>query len=94
MKNVALLSALSCLFAITATAQQAPGAAPRPSPEEVFKRLDKNHDGRLSFDEFRGNRDTDEAAGWFKARDLDGDGFLSREEFIATTVPNPPKTRM
>ena len=78
MKNVALLSALSCLFAITATAQQAPGAAPRPSPEEVFKRLDKNHDGKITIDELPPERREN-----FKRIDTNGDGYISLQEHIA-----------
>jgi hypothetical protein len=57
---------------------------------QMFDRLDTNHDGKLSFDEFAASRNRDEAAGWFKARDRDGDGFLSREEYTAASVANPP----
>jgi arylsulfatase A-like enzyme len=62
-----------------------------PKRSALFDKLDTNHDGRLSKEEFSVGRKPEEADAWFKARDLDGDGFLSREEFMRASVPNAPQ---
>ncbi len=49
---------------------------------ELFKKLDKDGDGRLSREEFSAGRGTADAAEWFARRDVDGDGFISRAEFL------------
>lgn len=61
--------------------------------EKQFVTKDKDKDGRLSWEEFSAGRDPQDAAGWFKARDVDHDNFLSREEFMASHVENPPKKK-
>ena len=48
---------------------------PPPGGGRTFDALDVNNDGRLSFDEFRGDR------GVFDRLDRDDDGFLSPREF-------------
>ena len=64
-----------------------------PAREELFEKLDLNHDGKLDTAEFAAKRDPEEAAAWFAARDADKDGFVSREEFIRVAVANPPKLK-
>ncbi|MCX7006116.1 MAG: sulfatase-like hydrolase/transferase [Kiritimatiellaeota bacterium] len=66
-------------------AQKAPNRAAQ------FKKLDTNHDGKLSFAEFSAGRDQAEAKVWFAARDSNHDGFLDEAEYTAGKVPNPPK---
>jgi arylsulfatase A-like enzyme len=48
-----------------------------------FARLDQDGDGRLSNAEFRVNRRPDDAEKWFNLRDVNQDGFISREEFLS-----------
>ncbi|MEI7729655.1 MAG: sulfatase-like hydrolase/transferase [Verrucomicrobiota bacterium] len=60
------------------------------SREALFEKLDANHDGKLSFEEFSANRDRAEAEAWFKARDTNSDGVLDKEEFLRATLPNAP----
>ena len=69
------------------------GEKAKPSPDRAaaFKRLDVDHDGKLSFAEFSVGRDPAEARAWFIARDVNGDGFLDEAEYTANKVPNPPK---
>jgi Ca2+-binding EF-hand superfamily protein len=59
---------------------------PKASPEDMFKRLDKNSDGKLTSDEFVGKQ-TGEKADKAKARfaklDKDGDGSLTLDEYKA-----------
>ena len=62
-----------------------------PNREKQFTQKDTDKDGVLSWDEFRQGRSVADAEGWFKARDQDANGSLSREEFITAKVPNPPK---
>ena len=62
-----------------------------PNRAEQFKRLDTDHDGKLSRDEFSAKRDPADATAWFKARDVDGNGSIDATEYTASTVPNPPK---
>lgn len=62
-----------------------------PSRAAVFKNLDSDHDDKLSKAEFSANRQSDDAEAWFKARDLNSDGFLDEPEYTASTVPHPPK---
>ena len=62
-----------------------------PNRAEMFKRLDTDHDGKLSWEEFSKGRDPVDAKAWFKARDINGDGFLDAAEYTANSVPNPPK---
>ena len=49
--------------------------APMPTWAGVAERMDKNHDGVVSPDEF-----TDGPA-WFKAQDIDGDGLLEQSDW-------------
>ena len=81
---------------IASDAKKAQGKAANkvsPEREKLFEKLDANHDGKLDKAEFSANRDPEEAAAWFAARDTDGDGFVSRQEFILVVVPNPPKIK-
>ena len=59
--------------------------APKPTPEEAFKRHDKDNNGEISLDEFktgpRGKKDPAKAEEQFKKRDKDANGKLILEEF-------------
>lgn len=55
-----------------------------------FAELDLDQDGRLSLSEFSGTRRPAEAAKWFERRDVNKDGFISREEFLPFSAG--PKT--
>ena len=62
-----------------------PGEGKRPSPEEIFKKLDANADGSVSKDEFmagpRAKQDPAKGGEHFTRMDTDKDGKLSKEEF-------------
>ena len=72
------------------TAPETKGKQADPARERQFLQKDTDKDGKLSWEEFSAGRGTD-AEGWFKARDLNGDKFLSKEEFVTSSVANPPK---
>jgi len=68
------------------SAQPAAKTAPeqkKRSPEDVFKRLDKDSNGKVSFDEFKGKKDETKARAAFDKKDKDKDGNLTLEEFKA-----------
>ena len=54
-----------------------PGSDPNP-PRDRFAVLDLDHNGLIAWDEWRGTRDD------FNRRDLNHDGWLSRNEFFRT----------
>ena len=59
------------------------GAKPAQDRAALFASKDKNHDGKLSREEFLANQADPEAAKKrFDKWDTDKDGFLSRDEFI------------
>ena len=73
------LAVAPCIYA-------APDDGKKPDPEEVFKKRDKDGDGKLSLEEFLGKRkdeDKVKAEKVFKRKDKDSDGFLTLEEFKA-----------
>lgn len=78
MHSLSLPIALGCLFAATALAQQAPGSAAKPTPEQIFQRLDRNHDGKITIDELPPERREN-----FKRIDTNGDGGISLTEHLA-----------
>jgi iduronate 2-sulfatase len=65
-----------------APAKETSGKA-SPDRAALFERKDKDHDGKLTREEFLSNQPDPEAAkARFDTWDVDKDGFLSREEFI------------
>lgn len=59
---------------------------PKPTPEETFKKMDKNSDSKLSLEEFIGKRTAEKADAAKKAfarLDKNSDGSLDLEEFKA-----------
>lgn len=62
----------------------AKGNKPKPTPEEAFKKRDKDNNGAISADEFIGKKAGDKAAAAKKAfqkKDKDNSGSLSFDEF-------------
>jgi hypothetical protein len=47
-----------------------------------FADLDTDQDGKLTLAEFGVGRKPAEAVKWFERRDVDHDGFISRDEFL------------
>jgi len=82
MKNIAIIAATLTLTVSASLAEDRPKGP--HTPEEVFKELDTNHDGKLSLAEFKANKGN-VAYGdrEFKNLDKNGDGYLSLEEFSA-----------
>ena len=77
------------LFAFTAGVFATPVAAQdekKGDPEARFKRLDKDGDGKLTLEEFKGNRTgekAEQAEKQFKRIDKDGDSKLTLDEYKA-----------
>ena len=65
-------------------------------PEARCKQLDRNDDGKITFEEFKGKREEpeeiEEAEQRFKRIDKDGDKKLTLEEFKAAQKKRQPKT--
>ncbi len=56
-----------------------------------FAELDKDKDDKLNLAEFSGTRAPAEAGRWFKKRDVDGDGFVSKTEFRPAMPQSKPQ---
>ncbi len=66
------------------------------TPEQraaIFKKWDTDHDGKLSFAEYKTglNKDANDAEQRFKNFDTNNDGSLTEEEFIRAGKPSPKK---
>ncbi len=92
LSKIALISAIAAMIAGPALAQP-------PTPEERaarFEAADKNKDGKLDKAEFVAS--LPEAAQamadqiWSARVDTDGDGFVTREQFMALRM-GPPRTQ-
>ena len=77
-KIIATLVACS-LCAGTAMAKNTAPKTPKPPPVDEFKKLDTNHDGKISKDEFLAGKGG--SAEEFAKLDKNGDGFLDHAEF-------------
>ena len=56
-----------------------------------FVELDTDKNGKLNLTEFGKDRKPAEAEKWFKKRDVDGDGSISKFEFLPAAVPSKPR---
>lgn len=74
------------LTAVLATPSLLPAQDAGPSPEDLFQRLDKNGDGKLTADEI-----TDDQKRFFdrtvRVGDKNNDGVLTKEEFVQANKP-------
>jgi len=65
------------------------------SPEVRFKQMDRNDDGKITFDEYKGRKkgpeEIEAAEQRFKKIDKDGDKKLTLEEFKAALKKRAPK---
>lgn len=69
-------------------------AKPKKTPEDRFKALDENGDGKISEAEFVGKREgdkADKAKKAFAKKDKDSDGNLTMEEFAPAKKPKQKK---
>lgn len=91
--SLLIVSAVVAGFAAPSQAADKKADKPKVSPEEVFKKLDKDSDGSVSEAEFVGKKEgekADAAKKVFAAKDANKDGKLSLEEFTAKV--KKPKT--
>jgi len=80
----ALAIATSLSFAQDTPA--APAKRERPSPEESFKKLDKDNDGSLTLEEYKANprqKDPAKAEASYKKMDADSNGKVTLDEYKA-----------
>lgn len=69
--------------------QQDSRAGQRGNRQQAFRRLDKNGDGQLSWDEFKSDREPSEAKVWFDRRDTDKNGYVDEEEYLPALPISP-----
>jgi len=92
MKKIATILAVLAVGGLTLNAAddagkgKGKGKGAKVSPEEAFKKLDKNSDGNVSKEEYmaspQAKKDATKAEESFKKRDKNSDGSLSKEEFL------------
>jgi Ca2+-binding EF-hand superfamily protein len=90
-KLTTILAALALGTSFSFAADEKPAAAagdkPKRNPEEMFKKLDKDSDGKVTLEEFKespmAKRDGAKPEEMFSKRDKNGDKSLSLEEFSA-----------
>lgn len=85
MKSLIVGFTLAALLASASSTLAGPGnkqgeKKPR-DPAQMFKKLDVNSDGQLSFEEFKGKREEARARKAFARMDADKDGALKADEF-------------
>jgi len=80
---------LVCSLAFSAWTMSADSSlgqdAKKPDKAELFKKIDKDGDSKLSLAEFKGKKEGEKATkaeAQFKKLDKNSDGFLSLEEFV------------
>lgn len=81
---VPFASAATCPDDEKKPAAKKDGAKPKREPGAMFKKMDKNGDGKVSKDEFVNSRKSDDAKkkaeGFFGKRDKNSDGFITKDE--------------
>jgi len=84
-------------FAVAIAADDTPSAPAKPKrdPAELFKAIDRDGDGFLSFEEYKastiGQIDPSRVESVFKKKDANGDGKLTLSEFMFVPPREPAK---
>lgn len=81
-----LVALMACVAVGLVVPAQAADEKPKPEPEEVFKKRDKDSDGFVTWDEFKGKLEGEKleaAKKQFEGKDANKDMKLSLEEFKA-----------
>jgi hypothetical protein len=84
---VVVSSCIAAGSALAADEVKKGGDKPKASPEDIFKKLDKDMDGKLTLEEYTAMAKDDTKkeglAKRFKAMDKESKGFLTLEQFVA-----------